>query len=88
MRSKRVLVVLVGGMAGLVAFAAATAISSSGQLAGPPVTYNSAGEPVIRSPNGQYSITVGNSGIQLSGPAGARAIFSGTSLWDTERSRR
>ena len=80
MRSKRVLVVLVGGMAGLVAFAAATAIGSSGQLAGPPVTYNSAGEPVIRSPNGQYSITVGNSGIQLSGPAGARAIFSGTSL--------
>jgi hypothetical protein len=80
MRPKHLLIVLVAGVATVVAFAAGNAIGSSGRLAGPPVTYNAAGDPFIRSPNGQYSITVGNAGIVLSGPAGGRVILSSTAL--------
>jgi hypothetical protein len=80
MRPKHLLIVLVAGVATVVAFAAGNAIGSSGRVAGPPVTYNAAGEPFIRSPNGQFSITVGNSGIQLSGPGGGRVILSSTGL--------
>jgi hypothetical protein len=68
-RSKRLLIVLVAGVATVVPFAAGNAIGSSGRLAGPPVAYNSAGEPVIKSPNGQFSTTVGNAGIVLKGPS-------------------
>jgi hypothetical protein len=74
MRS-RLPLVLVLGVAGVVVFAAGTAIGSSK----PPVTYNSVGEPVIKSPNGQFSITVGNAGIELSGPGG-KTTLSATSL--------
>jgi len=77
MRSKRMVIVLAAGVAGVVAFAAANAIGSSGLVA--PVATNSAGEPVIKSPNGQFSITVGNAGIVLRGPSETVAL-SATSL--------
>ena len=80
MRLKHLLIVLVAGVATLVAFAAGNAIGSSGRLSGPPVTYNAAGEPVIKSPNGQFSITVGNAGIFISGAGGGRIVLSSTSL--------
>jgi hypothetical protein len=80
MRSKRLLVVLIGGVAGVVAFAAANAIGSSGLVA--PVATNAAGEPVIKSPNGQFSITVGNAGIVLKAPGGT-LVLSGTGLRGT-----
>jgi hypothetical protein len=79
MRSTRLLVVLALGVAGVIIFAVGNAIGSSGRLAGPPVTYNSSGYPVIRSPNGQFSITVGNSGIVLSAPS-ERVTLDATSL--------
>jgi hypothetical protein len=78
MHSRRVLVVLVvlvAGVAGIVA--AASAIGSSGLVA--PVVRNQSGEPVIKSPNGQYSITVGNAGIVLKGP-NETVTLSGTGL--------
>ncbi|HEY4346033.1 MAG TPA: hypothetical protein VGM80_00460 [Gaiellaceae bacterium] len=77
MRSKRMVVVLVAGAAGVVAFVAANAIGSSGLVK--PIATNSAGEPVIKSPNGQFSITVGNAGIVLKGP-NETVVLSGTSL--------
>jgi hypothetical protein len=76
MRSKRLLVVLVLGVAGVIAFAG-SAIGSSRLVV--PVATNAAGEPVIKSPNGQFSITVGNAGIVLSGPGG-KVIMTGTGL--------
>ena len=82
MRLKHLLIVLVAGVATVVAFAAGNAIGSSGRLTGPPVAYNAAGEPVIKSPNGQFSITVGNAGIVLKGPS-ERVTLSGTGLRGT-----
>jgi hypothetical protein len=78
MRSTRLLTVLVAGLAGVVGFAAASAIGSSGLVV--PVATNSVGEPVIKSPNGLYSITVGNSGIFLRGPNGNNVALSAGSL--------
>jgi hypothetical protein len=74
MRSKSLLVLLVAAVAVVVAYVAGSAIGSSGRLAGPPVTYNSAGDPVIKSRNGQFSITVGSAGIQLRAPNGVLVL--------------
>jgi hypothetical protein len=75
MLSKRLIVILFAGVVAVAA--AASAIAASGLVG--PVAVNPAGEPVIKSPNGQFSITVGNAGITLSGPAG-KITFTTTAL--------